>query len=60
MKIIHDLSEGVMTVCILLILFFGTGLDDEGYTCLIICGVTCIPLIISLIIWYLTQNERRV
>lgn len=60
MKIIHDLSEGVMTVCILLILFFGTGLNSEGYTCLIICGVTLIPLIISLIVWHLTQNERRV
>jgi ABC-type Fe3+-siderophore transport system permease subunit len=59
MKIIHDLSEGAMTVCILLILFFGTGLDSEGYTCLNICVITLVPLIISLIVWYLTQNERR-
>ena len=59
MKVIHEISEGVMCICIILVLFFGTGLDSEGYTCLTICAVTLVPLIISMVIWYLTQTERR-
>jgi hypothetical protein len=59
MYYIHKISEAVMIVSIILILFFGTGLDSEGYTCLTICAVTLVPLIISMVIWYLTQTERR-
>ena len=59
MKVIHEISEGVMCICIILVLFFGTGLDSEGYTCLTICAVTLVPLIISMVIWYLTQTEGR-
>ena len=60
MYYIHKISEAVMIVSIILILFFGTGLDSEGYTCLTICAITCIPLIISVIIYNLTQDERRI
>ena len=59
MNTLHKVSEAIMTVCIILVLFFGTGLDSEGYTCLTICAVTLVPLIISMVIWYLTQTERR-
>ena len=59
-RLLVELNKGVLITSILLFLFFGTGLDSEGYTCLLICGITLVPLIISLIIWYLTQNERRV
>lgn len=59
MKVIHEISEGVMCICIILVLFFGTGLDSEGYTCLTICAITLVPLIISMVIWYLTQTEGR-
>ena len=57
--VINKISEVVMIITMVLILFFGTGLDSEGYTCLIICGVTCIPLVISTVGYNLTKEERR-
>lgn len=58
-ELVNQICEGVIVVCMILVLFFGTGLDDEGYTCLIICGITCIPLIISTVIYNLTKREER-
>ena len=57
--LVNEISGGIIVVCMILVLFFGTGLDDEGYTCLVICGITCIPLVISTIIYNLTKEERR-
>ena len=58
-ELVNEISEGIIVVCMILVLFFSTGLDDEGYTCLIICGITCIPLVISTVIYNLTKEERR-
>lgn len=57
-ELVNEISGGIIVVCMILVLFFGTGLDDEGYTCLIICGITCIPLVISTVIYNLTKEER--
>lgn len=58
-NIVNQICEGTIIVCMILVLFFGTGLDDEGYTCLIICGITCIPLVIATIGYNLTKEVRR-
>lgn len=57
--LVNEICEGIIVVCMILVLFFGTGLDDEGYTCLIICAITCIPLIVATIGYNLTKEERR-
>ena len=57
--LVNEICEGIIVVCMILVLFFGTGLDSEGYTCLIICGVTCIPLVIATIGYNLTKEEER-
>ena len=56
--LVNEISGGIIVVCIILVLFFGSGLDDEGYTCLMICGITCIPLIIATVVYNLTKEVR--
>ncbi len=57
--VVNQICEAVIIVCMILVLFFGTGLDSEGYTCLTICGITCIPLVIATVGYNLTKKEER-
>lgn len=57
-RILIELNKGVLITSILIFLFFGTGLNSEGNTCLHVCAILLIPMIISLIIYNTTKEEK--
>ena len=58
-RLLVELNKGVLITSILAFLFFGTGLNGEGNTCLYVCAALLVPITISTIIYNVTAKEEE-